>query len=38
MGKQGFEKHLIFYRPIAEGIKVVRVIHAARDIPEILDD
>ncbi|HVC92065.1 MAG TPA: type II toxin-antitoxin system RelE/ParE family toxin [Pirellulales bacterium] len=34
----GYEKHLIFYRPIDDGIEVIRVIHAARDIPAILDD
>ncbi len=25
--------HVIFYLPLADGIKVVRVLHAARDIP-----
>ncbi len=28
----GFEKHLVFYRPIQNGIEVVRVLHGARDI------
>jgi toxin ParE1/3/4 len=32
----GFECHLIFYRPIQDGIEVIRVLHAARDIDGIL--
>ena len=32
---EGFERFLIFYRPIASGIEVVRVLHAARDIPTL---
>ena len=28
----GFRNHLVFYRPKAEGIDVVRVLHGARDI------
>jgi toxin ParE1/3/4 len=32
----GFERHLIFYRPIQDGIEVIRVLHAARDIDGIL--
>ena len=35
---QGFKNHLIFYRPTDEGIDVVRVIHAARDIQGIFSD
>ena len=31
----GFENHLIFYRPIEDGIDVIRVIHGARDIVAI---
>lgn len=31
----GFENHLIFYRPLENGIDVVRVIHGARDIQSI---
>jgi toxin ParE1/3/4 len=34
----GFPNNLIFYRPIKGGIEVVRVLHAARDIPGILAD
>jgi toxin ParE1/3/4 len=33
-----FEKHLIFYKPAAMGIDVVRVLHGARDIEAILAD
>jgi len=32
-----FPNHLIFYRPTVAGIEIVRVLHAARDIPEILE-
>ena len=35
---RGFEKHLIFYRPILGGVEVFRVFHAARDIAAILED
>ena len=34
---EGFEKHLIFYRPVEDGIEIVRVLHGARDIARILD-
>ena len=34
---KGFEKHLIFYRPAADGIEVIRVIHGARDIDSVLE-
>lgn len=34
---RGFKKYLVFYRPTNLGIEILRVIHAARDIPEILD-
>jgi toxin ParE1/3/4 len=33
---KGFDKHLIFYRPIDDGIEVIRVLHSARDIEQIL--
>ena len=33
----GFESHLIFYRPIHDGIEVIRVLHASRDIESILE-
>ena len=31
----GFANHLIFYRPIEDGINVLRLIHGARDIPAL---
>jgi toxin ParE1/3/4 len=34
---KGFEKHLIFYRPLREGIEVVRILHGARDIEQALE-
>ena len=30
-----FEKYLIFYRPMKDGIAVLRVIHASRDIESL---
>ncbi|MCB9902933.1 MAG: type II toxin-antitoxin system RelE/ParE family toxin [Planctomycetes bacterium] len=34
----GFEKHLVLYRPVADGIEVLRVRHGARDLLEEPDD
>ena len=34
---KNFEKYLVFYRPIQDGIEVVRVIHGARDIPRLIE-
>lgn len=34
---EGFPKVLIFYRPEMSGISVVRVLHAARDLPPLLE-
>ena len=34
---RGFERHLVFYRPIANGIEVVRVLHGARDIATLFE-
>ena len=28
--------YAIFYRPIADGIELIRIIHGARDIPKLL--
>jgi toxin ParE1/3/4 len=33
---KGFERYLIFYRPLKDGIEVLRVIHGARNIEELL--
>jgi toxin ParE1/3/4 len=29
--------YVIFYRPIADGIQLIRVLHGARDIPALFD-
>ena len=34
----GFTRHLVFYRPIQNGIEVIRVIHASRDVETLLED
>ena len=31
----GFDRHDVFYRPIEEGIEVVRVLHGARDLENL---
>jgi toxin ParE1/3/4 len=38
-GLRGFPlgNYVIFYRPATDGIEVVRVLHGARDIPELFD-
>ncbi|MBX6312378.1 MAG: type II toxin-antitoxin system RelE/ParE family toxin [Isosphaeraceae bacterium] len=33
----GYKKYLIFYRPIENGIEVLRVIHGARDIESLFE-
>jgi len=35
---RGFEKHLVFYREISNGVEIIRVIHGARDIPAIFEE
>lgn len=35
---KGFDKHLIFYLTGENEILVVRVLHASRDIPEVLEE
>lgn len=34
---KGFKKFLVFYLPIEDGIKVLAVLHGARDLPGLLD-
>ncbi len=34
----GFDKYLIFYRPITAGIEILRVLHGAQDIESILNE
>ena len=33
----GFENYLIFYAPAGKSIKVLRILHAARDFPTIFE-
>lgn len=33
-----FSKYVIFYRPLADGIELLRVLHSKRNIVELLDD
>lgn len=33
---RGFENYLVFYRPLPDGIEVVRVLHGARDLERVL--
>jgi toxin ParE1/3/4 len=33
----GLPKHLIFYRPLANGVEVVRVLHGVRDLVALLE-
>jgi len=37
-GLRGFPvgNYIIFYRAVQEGIQVIRVLHGARDLPEVL--
>ena len=34
---KGFQHYFVFYRPIDNGIDVIRVLHVARDIESLLD-
>ena len=34
----GFPNHLVFYQPVEYGIEIIRVLHGARDVPQVLDD
>lgn len=35
---RGFGNHLIFYRPIEDGIEIIRVLHGARNVAPLLDE
>jgi len=37
-GVKGFEKYLIFYRPSADRIDIIRTLQGARDIAAVLGD
>jgi len=32
---KGFERYLIFYRPLSDGVEILRVTHGARDIARL---
>jgi toxin ParE1/3/4 len=32
---KGFERNLIFYRPLTDSVEILRVIHGARDIERL---
>ncbi|WP_435011103.1 type II toxin-antitoxin system RelE/ParE family toxin [Tundrisphaera lichenicola] len=34
---EGFENHLVYYRPTEDGIEIIRVMHGARDLDNIFD-
>lgn len=34
---RGFENWLIFYRPVSEGVEIIRVLHGARDLDELFE-
>lgn len=34
---QGFKHHLVFYLPIEMGIRVIRILHGARDIDAVFE-
>ncbi len=34
---QHFDRHLIFYRPVDDGVEIVRILHAARDLESVLE-
>ncbi|HVP13352.1 MAG TPA: type II toxin-antitoxin system RelE/ParE family toxin [Phycisphaerae bacterium] len=35
---RGFESWLIFYRPLPDGIEILRVLHGARDVEATLEE
>jgi toxin ParE1/3/4 len=35
---KGFDKYLLFYRPIDGGVEVVRILHAAQDLANIFEE
>lgn len=34
----GFENYLVFYRPIEEGVEILRVLHGARDLGMVMGE
>jgi toxin ParE1/3/4 len=35
---KGFPNHMIFYRPVEQGVEVLHILHGARDIDAIFED
>jgi toxin ParE1/3/4 len=35
---KGFEKWLVFYRPVEGGVEILHVLHGARDIEQVLGE
>ena len=35
---EGFRNHLVYFRPIADGVEILRVLHGARDIEALFDE
>lgn len=35
---KGFEKHLVFYVPVAEGIKILHLVHSAVDYNRVFEN
>ena len=35
---KGFEKYLVFYQPFGDGVKVLHLLHSARDYNRIFED
>jgi toxin ParE1/3/4 len=33
-----YKNYVIFYRPIANGVEIVRIVHGARDFPRLFKD
>jgi toxin ParE1/3/4 len=34
----GFENFLVFYRPVDDGIEIIRILHGARDIESLFNE
>ena len=35
---KGFKNYLVFYAPVADGVRIYRVLHGARDVERLLAD
>ena len=35
---KGFEKYLIFYLPVTDGVKILHIVHSARDYRTLFDE